>query len=126
MPILRPIVLQIGSPELLAICVFGLSLVAVLSGGSPLKGLAGACIGLMVATAGDDPQTGTLRWTFDFPLYLWDGLPVVPLPSAFLLSLNLLTWRSLSSLSMSKPGKNETRVLVKLMESKILYEIGSL
>ena len=77
-PILRPVVLEIGSPELLAICVFGLSLVAVLSGGSPLKGLAGACIGLMVATAGDDPQTGTLRWTFD-SLYLWDGLPVVPL-----------------------------------------------
>ena len=25
-----------------------------------------------------DPQTGTLRWTFD-SLYLWDGLPVVPL-----------------------------------------------
>ncbi len=77
-PVLRPIMLEIGSPELLAICVFGLSLVAVLSGGTPLKGLAAACIGLMVATAGDDPQTGTLRWTFD-SLYLWDGLPVVPL-----------------------------------------------
>ena len=57
--------LQIGSPEQLSFSVFGLSLAAVLSGGSPLKGLAGACIGLMVATAGDDPQTGTLRWTFD-------------------------------------------------------------
>ncbi len=77
-PIIRPVIMEIGSPELLAICVFGLSLVAVLSGGSPLKGLAAACIGLMVATAGDDPQTGTLRWTFD-SLYLWDGLPVVPL-----------------------------------------------
>jgi len=77
-PILRPVMLHIGSPELLSFCVFGLSLAAVLSGGSPLKGLAAACIGLMVATAGDDPQTGTLRWTFD-SLYLWDGLPVVPL-----------------------------------------------
>ncbi len=77
-PILRPVMLEIGSPELLSFCVFGLSLAAVLSGGTPLKGLAGACIGLMVATAGDDPQTGTLRWTFD-SLYLWDGLPVVPL-----------------------------------------------
>jgi len=77
-PILRPVMLFIGSPELLSFCIFGLSLAAVLSGGSPLKGLAGACIGLMVATAGDDPQTGTLRWTFD-SLYLWDGLPVVPL-----------------------------------------------
>ncbi len=77
-PVLRPIMLYIGSPELLAFCVFGISLVAVLSGGTPLKGLAAACIGLMVATAGDDPQTGTLRWTFG-SLYLWDGLPVVPL-----------------------------------------------
>jgi len=77
-PIIRPIILQITSPELLAICIFGLSLVAVLSGSTPLKGLAAACIGLMVATAGDDPQTGTLRWTFD-SLYLYDGLPVVPL-----------------------------------------------
>jgi TctA family transporter len=77
-PVLRPIILHIGSPELLAFCVFGLSLASVLSGGSLLKGLGGACIGLIVATAGDDPQTGTLRWTFD-SLYLWDGLPVVPL-----------------------------------------------
>ncbi len=77
-PVLRPVMLFIGSPELLSFCIFGLSLAAVLSGGSPLKGLAAACIGLMVATAGDDPQTGTLRWTFD-SLYLWDGLPVVPL-----------------------------------------------
>ncbi len=77
-PVIRPIILQITSPELLAICLFGLSLVAVLSGSTPLKGLAAACIGLMVATAGDDPQTGTLRWTFD-SLYLYDGLPVVPL-----------------------------------------------
>jgi len=77
-PVIRPVILQIGSPELLAICVLGLSLVSVLSGGSPLKGLAAAGIGVLVATTGDDPQTSTLRWTFD-TLYLFDGLPVVPL-----------------------------------------------
>ncbi|MBK17560.1 MAG: hypothetical protein CMM52_01795 [Rhodospirillaceae bacterium] len=77
-PILRPVMLHIGSPELLSFCVFGLSLASVLSGGSLLKGLCGACIGILISTAGDDPQTGTLRWTFD-SLYLWDGLPVVPL-----------------------------------------------
>ena len=98
-PILRPIVLEIGSPELLAICVFGLSLVAVLSGGSPLKGLAGACIGLMVATAGDDPQTGTLRWTFD-SLYLWDGLPVVPL------ALGLFAIPELADMAITKQSIN--------------------
>jgi TctA family transporter len=76
-PVLRPIVLFVGSPELLAICVFGLSLVAVLSSGAVLKGLAAATIGLLAATTGDDAQTGTLRWTFG-ALYLWDGIPIVP------------------------------------------------
>ncbi|MCH8198298.1 MAG: tripartite tricarboxylate transporter permease, partial [Proteobacteria bacterium] len=33
--------------------------------------------GLLVAMIGSDPQTGTLRWTLD-SLYLWDGLPLVP------------------------------------------------
>ena len=102
-PVLRPIVLEIGSPELLAICVFGLSLVAVLSGGSPLKGLAGACIGLMVATAGDDPQTGTLRWTFD-SLYLWDGLPVVPLALG-LFAIPELADMAITKQSISVDGK---------------------
>jgi len=76
-PVLKPLVLLIGSPELLAICIFGLSLVAGLSGGSPLKGMAAVCLGLMVATSGEDPQTGTLRWTFG-TLYLWDGVPIIP------------------------------------------------
>lgn len=77
-PFLRPLVLLIGSAELLAICIFGLSLVASLSGGSPLKGMAAACIGILIATTGEDPQTATMRWTFDTN-YLWDGLPIVPL-----------------------------------------------
>ncbi|MEE8333298.1 MAG: tripartite tricarboxylate transporter permease [Alphaproteobacteria bacterium] len=77
-PIIRPVILALGTPDQLAFCIFGISIAAILSGGSPLKGLAGGCIGLMVATAGDDPQTGTLRWTFNV-LYLWDGLQLVPL-----------------------------------------------
>ena len=80
-PVLRPVVLAVGSPELLAFCIFGLSLVAVLSGSSPLKGLAAGCFGVLLAMVGDDPQTGTLRWTFD-SLYLWDGMPIAPLALA--------------------------------------------
>ncbi|MGQ0663230.1 MAG: tripartite tricarboxylate transporter permease [Pseudomonadota bacterium] len=76
-PVLRPIVLYLGSPELLSFIVFGLSMVAVLSGGAPLKGLTAACIGLMLAMIGAAPQAGTLRWTLG-SLYLWDGLPLVP------------------------------------------------
>lgn len=76
-PVLRPVMLYVGSPELLALTVFGLSMVAVLSGRTPLRGLAAAAIGLMIAMIGADPQIGNLRWTFD-TLYLWDGLPLVP------------------------------------------------
>ena len=76
-PVLRPVALYLASPELLALCIFGLSMVAVLSGRAPLKGLTAAGFGLMLAMVGSDAQTGTQRWSFD-SLYLWDHLPLVP------------------------------------------------
>ena len=76
-PILRPLVLYLGSAELLSFCIFGLSMVAVLSGKAPMRGLAAASLGLMLSMIGSDPETGTQRWTFD-TLYLWDHLPLVP------------------------------------------------
>jgi TctA family transporter len=76
-PILRPVMLYIGSPELLACAVLGISMVAVLSGTSPLRGIVAAGFGIMLSMIGGDPQTGTLRWTLD-TLYLYDGLPLLP------------------------------------------------
>jgi TctA family transporter len=76
--VVRPFILVIGSPELLSLAVFGISMVAVLSGNTPLRGLTCACFGMMLAMVGSDPQTGTLRWTMG-QLYLWEGLPLVPL-----------------------------------------------
>jgi TctA family transporter len=78
LPVIRPLILFVGSPELLALAVFGISMVAVLSGNAPLRGLTCACFGMLLAMIGSDPQTGTLRWTLG-SLYLWDGLPLVPL-----------------------------------------------
>src|SRR5215468_588362 len=76
-PILRPVMLSIGSPELLAFTLFGMSMVATLSGRAPLKGLTAAALGLMIAMIGSRAQSGTLRWTFGW-LYLWDGMPLIP------------------------------------------------
>jgi putative tricarboxylic transport membrane protein len=76
-PVLRPIMLLIGSPELLAFTLFGMSMVATLSGRAPLKGLTAAGLGLMIAMIGSRAQSGTLRWTFGW-LYLWDGMPLIP------------------------------------------------
>ncbi len=77
-PILRPIMLYLGSPELLAFAVLGISMVAILSGNAPLRGITAGCAGIMLAMIGSDPQTGTLRWTFN-SLYLWDGMPLTPM-----------------------------------------------
>src|ERR1051326_6708720 len=77
LPLLRPIILFMGSPELLAIAVFGISMVSSLSGNAPLRGVCAACFGMMLSMIGTDPQSGTLRWTLD-SLYLWDGMPLVP------------------------------------------------
>src|SRR6202795_1042730 len=76
-PILRPVLLAIGSPELLAFTLFGLSMVATLSGRAPLKELTAAGLGLMISMIGSRSESGTLRWTFD-TLYLYDGVPLVP------------------------------------------------
>ena len=60
-----------------AFSIFGLSMVATLSGRAPLKGLTAAGLGLMISMVGAGTQTGTLRWTFDW-LYLFDGIPLIP------------------------------------------------
>ena len=76
-PVLRPILLNINSPELLAFSIFGLSMVSALSGSMPLRGLSMAGFGILLSMVGSDPQTGQERWTFD-TLYLIDDLPLLP------------------------------------------------
>ena len=77
LPVIRPVLLYFGTPELLGFCIFGLAMVAVLSGSAPLKGIVAACFGLLLAMIGSGSQTGTMRWTFN-TLYLWDHLPLIP------------------------------------------------
>ena len=76
-PVIRPVVLAFGSPEFFMMGMLGISMVAVLSGNAPLKGLIGGAVGLAVGMVGMDPQTGVIRWAFG-ALYLWDGIPLVP------------------------------------------------
>ena len=76
-PIMRPLVLFFGSPELFMLAILGITFIASLSGSSLTKGLLCGGIGLMLAAIGVDPQTGTLRYTMG-TLYLWDGLSLGP------------------------------------------------
>lgn len=75
-PIVRPLVLSIGSPEFFMLAMLGITFLASLSGGALVKGLTAAAIGLMLATVGLDPISGTERYTFGI-LYLWDHISLV-------------------------------------------------
>ena len=73
----RPIVLAFGLPEMLMVTILGLSMVAVLAGRVPLKGLAAAGLGMMIGTIGIADAGGSLRMaSYDYP-YLTDGLKLV-------------------------------------------------
>jgi TctA family transporter len=81
-PVVRPLVLAFGSPEYFMLAVLGLTFVAALAGDSLLRGLIAAGLGLMLATIGLDPISGTQRYTFD-QLFLWDGIGLVPITIGF-------------------------------------------
>lgn len=75
--IARPLILAFGLPEMLMITVLGLSMVAILAGRVPLKGVVAAGLGLMAGTIGAAGAGGSLRMaTYDIP-YLVDGLQLV-------------------------------------------------
>lgn len=76
-PVLEPVVLRFGPSEFFLIALLGISCIAFLSGGRKIvKGLIVGCLGLLLATIGMDPQTGTPRYAGDM-LFLWDGISLV-------------------------------------------------
>lgn len=81
-PVVRPLVLAFGSPEYFMLAVLGITFVASLAGDSLLRGLIAAGLGLMLATIGLDPISGTQRYTFG-QLFLWDGIGLVPITIGF-------------------------------------------
>ena len=81
-PVVRPLVLALGSPEFFMLAVLGITFVASLSGEALVKGLLAGGLGLWLATIGLDPVTGIQRYTFG-QLFLWDGIGLVPVTIGF-------------------------------------------
>jgi len=76
LPILRPLGLAFGSPEFFVLTLWGLTMVSVLSGNAPVKGLTAAILGVLIATIGSDPKSGVQRFAFD-SAYLWPGVSLI-------------------------------------------------
>ncbi len=66
--------------------ILGISIIASLSGGSLIKGLAAAVVGLMVSTVGTDPISGVSRYTFGVPELIGGIKPILVMVGLFAVS----------------------------------------
>jgi putative tricarboxylic transport membrane protein len=105
-PAARPLIYLMGSPELFVIMLWGLSMVAVLAGRRPIKGLIAAAMGLLLATIGQQAQSGIMRYVFDQP-YLLDGM------SISIMALALFGIPSALDLALTKLGVEQQPVPLK-------------
>ena len=94
-PVARSLILIFGSPEILMLSVWGITMIATLTGGTPSRGLAAAALGLVLASIGRAPSTGELRYTMGIP-YLWNGIPFAPAV------LGLFAFPEIFSLALTK------------------------
>jgi putative tricarboxylic transport membrane protein len=65
-----------GTPEYFLVCLFGLTIIAGVSGKSLVKGIIAGCFGLFVSTVGIDPMTGCTRYIFN-NINLYSGFDLV-------------------------------------------------
>lgn len=77
-PTLAKYTLEFGAPEYFAIAVFGLSIIASVSGKSLIKGVFAGCVGVVLSLVGMDTVTGMFRFTFG-SISLYNGLTLVAL-----------------------------------------------
>ena len=77
LPVILPVIFAFGSPELFTLGLLGLTMVGVLSGGSMLKGLTVALLGILLSTVGYADSDPIPRYYFGTD-YLIDRLPLIP------------------------------------------------
>ena len=106
-PPLASFALRFGPPEYFTLLLLGLLALAYMSGGSMLKALAMAALGLLLGMIGIDPMTGFSRFTYGL-VELGDGIGVVPVAvGLFGLSEILLTAGQPTAPEVKKPRLRE-------------------
>ncbi len=76
-PPLAAMALKFGPPEYFSLMVLGLTVLTFLAGGSMLKSLMMACLGVVIGNVGLDLITARPRFTFGWDILL-DGVGLVP------------------------------------------------
>lgn len=107
LPLILPIILAFGSPELFMLGILGLAMVGSLAGGSILKGLLVALLGLLMATVGYAETVAIPRYWFGTD-YLIDGLPLIPVVLG-LFAIPELLELAVKDVSISRVPKEMTK-----------------
>ena len=106
LPLILPIILAFASPEMLMLGLLGLAMVGSLSGGSMLKGLSVALLGLLMAMVGYAETVAIPRFWFGTD-YMVDGLPLIPIVLG-LFAIPELMELATKNLSISRIPKDQT------------------
>ena len=75
-PQIGKMAMNFGAPEYFALAIFGLSVIASVSGDSLLKGIISGCFGILIASVGIDSVSGVTRFTFG-NLSLYNGIKML-------------------------------------------------
>lgn len=115
-PVIAGFALRFGPAEYFALAVFGLTIIAGVSGKSVIKGLLMGMLGLLVTVVGMDTISGTVRFTFGLR-ELWSGIGIIPaMVGLFAVSEILMKARNLAK----RPPKTETFQREKLSFKELL------
>ena len=105
---------QLGTAEYFMVCVFGLTIIAGVSGKSMIKGLISACLGLLISCVGSDPMTSYDRFTFGISrLYLGLDLAICLIGLFALVEIMAKAERRLDRLNLNTTQIKDDGVITK-------------
>lgn len=112
-PQVANLAMKIGPWEYFSLIVFALTIIASVTGDSVIKGLMAGLLGLLIATIGLDPLSGTARFTFGID-FLEAGVPFLTV---------LIGIFAVSRLLTELENKEEVKQGKELVTGKIKFEI---
>lgn len=114
LPVIRPLILKLGSPEFFLITLLGLAMIALIGEGSTMKSLIAAFFGLFLSMIGLDPVHGGTRFTFG-QLYLWEGLSLIPVVIGLFALAEMMDLTSKNAKSISEIKQSYTDLFKGIM-----------
>ena len=112
-PQVANLAMKIGPWEYFSLIVFALTIIASITGDSVIKGLMAGLLGLLIATVGLDPMSGSARFTFGIG-FLEAGIPFLTV---------LIGIFAVSRLLTELENKEEVKQGEELVTGKFKFEI---